>query len=283
MSSDIASILEWYSSQTQTFPYSLISQDEKKQLSVINQNGLDSYRSFLERRRASNLIIFDKSCKALSSIVKKVALENNVGKIAELDSFLVGFTSYVELCKQSEKKENQQGTLENFSKQIDCLKQIKRHCEWYKSYESYLPVIYDSVPGVDKQFSLGLPLDSVHKSLHSCLTSLRNLNFDNSISLDYIDLLNIRMKALQRAKALYSQLQVSYMDRYAIEYPLDKQTAAFLNKRGSLIKSIDSALAKTALALSENKSKSQENSQQSQQAQDPASNKKTKSSPDLER
>lgn len=88
------------------------------------------------------------------------------------------------------------------------------------------------------------------------------------------------MKALQRAKALYSQLQVSYMDRYAIEYPLDKQTAAFLNKRGSLIKSIDSALAKTALALSENKSKSQENSQQ---AQDPASNKKTKSSPDLER
>ena len=64
---------------------------------------------------------------------------------------------------------------------------------------------------------------------------------------------------------------------------LEDPRASNIHKRGSLIKSIDSALAKTALALSENKSKSQENSQQAQQAQDPASNKKTKSSPDLER
>ena len=70
------------------------------------------------------------------------------------------------------------------------------------------------------------------------------------------------------------------MDRYARENPLDSQSTIYLDNRESLVKSIDSVLAKTALELSENKSKSHENSQQ---AQDPASNKKTKSAPDIER
>ena len=106
------------------------------------------------------------------------------------------------------------------------------------------------------------------------------MNFGNIISRDYVDLLNVRSLALKRAKAIHSQHQIVYMDRYARENPLDSQSTIYLDNRESLVKSIDSVLAKTALELSENKSKSHENSQQ---AQDPASNKKTKSAPDIER
>lgn len=272
--------MNWFNKQAQSFPFGCLSKEELLEISSLSQSALDSYQGFLERRKTSNIGLFDDSCRALNSMLKKISLENNIGKIAELDCHLVGLTSYLELCFQSMRKLNQQGTLNNFSKQIDCLKEIKRHCEYHKTYESYLPVIYDAVPGIDRNFSLGLPLDGVHRSVNSCVASIRNLNFGNYISQDYVDLLKTRELALKRVKALHSQQQIAYMDRYAREFPLDSQSEAFLDKREALIKSVDSVLAKTALELSENKSKSQENSQQ---AQDPASNKKTKSSPDLER
>lgn len=273
---------QWFNEKKRSFSFDYGNlPDFSKAISLCESAEL-FFIPFAERKKMTSIKSFDKCCKQLSSIIKKVALENNVEKIAELDCHLVGLSSFLELCMQNGSLNVQQSALNNYSKQIDCLKQIKRHCECHKTYESYLPVIYDSVPGVDYNFSQGLPLDAIHRSINSCVASFRNMNFANFVSKDFVDLLNNRSLALKRAKALHSLQQIAYMDRYARDFPLDSQSIVYLDKRESVVKSIDSALAKTALELSENKSKSQENIQQTQE-QEPASNKKAKSSPDLER
>ena len=101
------------------------------------------------------------------------------------------------------------------------------------------------------------------------------MNFANYLSPEYSELLNTRETSLKRAKALHAQQQIAFMDRYrySADLPIDSQSEIFLNKREALVKSIDSVLEKTALALSAKGDKSQELN----------SSKKTKSSSDIER
>ena len=227
---------QWFSSKQSSFPFDFASSDIfLKAVKYSNETEL-SFKRFCETRAGSSLKPFDLGCSKLSNILKE-------------------------------------GALNNFSKQIDCLKGIKRFCSNYKTYESYIPQIQAAVPGVDRQFAQGLPLDSVHRSLNSIIASLRNMNFANYLSPEYSELLNTRETSLKRAKALHAQQQIAFMDRYSADFPIDSQSEIFLNKRDALVKSIDSVLEKTALALSAKGDKSQELN----------SSKKTKSAPDIER
>lgn len=264
---------QWFSSKQSSFPFDFASSDIfLKAVKYSNETEL-SFKRFCETRAGSSLKPFDLGCSKLSDILKNVALEGNISKIAEMDCFMVGLCSYLEMCMHNGDRARQEGALNNFSKQIDCLKGIKRFCANYKTYESYIPQIQAAVPGVDRQFAQGLPLDSVHRSLNSIIASLRNMNFANYLSSEYSDLLNTRETSLKRAKALHAQQQIAFMDRYSADFPIDTQSEIFLNKRDALVKSIDSVLEKTALALSAKGDKSQELN----------SSKKTKSSPDIER
>lgn len=264
---------QWFSSKQSSFPFDFASSDIfLKAVKYSNETEL-SFKRFCETRAGSSLKPFDLGCSKLSNILKNVALEGNISKIAEMDCFMVGLCSYLEMCMHNGDRARQEGALNNFSKQIDCLKGIKRFCANYKTYESYIPQIQAAVPGVDRQFAQGLPLDSVHRSLNSIIASLRNMNFANYLSSEYSELLNTRETSLKRAKALHAQQQIAFMDRYSADFPIDSQSEIFLNKRDALVKSIDSVLEKTALALSAKGDKSQELN----------SSRKTKSSPDIER
>lgn len=264
---------QWFASKQSSFPFDFASSDIfLKAVKCSNETEL-SFKRFCETRAGSSLKPFDLGCSKLSNILKKVALEGNISKIAEMDCFMVGLCSYLEMCMHNGDRARQEGALNNFSKQIDCLKGIKRFCSNYKTYESYIPQIQAAVPGVDRQFAQGLPLDSVHRSLNSIIASLHNMNFANYLSPEYSELLNTRETSLKRAKALHAQQQIAFMDRYSADFPIDSQSEIFLNKRDALVKSIDSVLEKTALALSAKVDKSQELN----------SSKKTKSSPDIER
>lgn len=264
---------QWFSSKQSSFPFDFASSDIfLKAVKYSNETEL-SFKRFCETRAGSSLKPFDLGCSKLSDILKNVALEGNISKIAEMDCFMVGLCSYLEMCMHNGDRARQEGALNNFSKQIDCLKGIKRFCANYKTYESYIPQIQAAVPGVDRQFAQGLPLDSVHRSLNSIIASLRNMNFANYLSPEYSELLNTRETSLKRAKALHAQQQIAFMDRYSADFPIDSQSEIFLNKRDALVKSIDSVLEKTALALSAKGDKSQELN----------SSRKTKSSPDIER
>ena len=132
-------------------------------------------------------------------------------------------------------------------------------------------MVQDAVPSVSGQFSQGLPIDSVHKNLNSCIASNKIMNTGNYISLDYADLLDIRNIAYQRAKAVHTQLQLNYMDRYVNDFPLDTQTEHYLSKRESLIKGVDALLSSTAKQLTE------------PEISNDADKQKAKSSSDLER
>lgn len=260
-------------SKQSSFPFDFASSDIfLKAVKYSNETEL-SFKRFCETRAGSSLKPFDLGCSKLSNILKNVALEGNISKIAEMDCFMVGLCSYLEMCMHNGDRARQEGALNNFSKQIDCLKGIKRFCANYKTYESYIPQIQAAVPGVDRQFAQGLPLDSVHRSLNSIIASLRNMNFANYLSPEYSELLNTRETSLKRAKALHAQQQIAFMDRYSADFPIDSQSEIFLNKRDALVKSVDSVLEKTALALSAKGDKSQELN----------SSKKTKSAPDIER
>lgn len=264
---------QWFSSKQSSFPFDFASSDIfLKAVKYSNETEL-SFKRFCETRAGSSLKPFDLGCSKLSNILKNVALEGNISKIAEMDCFMVGLCSYLEMCMHNGDRARQEGALNNFSKQIDCLKGIKRFCANYKTYESYIPQIQAAVPGVDRQFAQGLPLDSVHRSLNSIIASLRNMNFANYLSSEYSELLNTRETSLKRAKALHAQQQIAFMDRYSADFPIDSQSEIFLNKRDAIVKSIDSVLEKTALALSAKGDKSQELN----------SSRKTKSSPDIER
>lgn len=264
---------QWFSSKQSSFPFDFASSDIfLNAVKYSNETEL-SFKRFCETRAGSSLKPFDLGCSKLSDILKNVALEGNISKIAEMDCFMVGLCSYLEMCMHNGDRARQEGALNNFSKQIDCLKGIKRFCANYKTYESYIPQIQAAVPGVDRQFAQGLPLDSVHRSLNSIIASLRNMNFANYLSSEYSELLNTRETSLKRAKALHAQQQIAFMDRYSADFPIDSQSEIFLNKRDALVKSIDSVLEKTALALSAKGDKSQELN----------SSRKTKSSPDIER
>ncbi len=272
---------QWFISKQQNFPFSYSSSEDYRLLNALSCEAESSFKNYREYNNNRAFEAFNLCCTQLSSIIKHVALEDNIKKISEIDCRLVGLSSYLEMCMQNGYRDIQQKTLNNYSKQINCLKSINLACDFYKNYESYVQTIKDSVPGVANHFSRGLPIDGFQRNFNSCIASVRNMNFGNIFSNEYIDLLKTREIALQRAKALHSKQQVSFMERYAREFPLDSQSAIFLDKRETLVKSIDSVLAKTALDLSENKSKSMENHQQTQE-QEPASNKKTKSSPDIE-
>lgn len=274
MSSDNlnADVSQWFLSKSRGFSFDSLSREDHSFITNLKQNAIDTYQAFLERRESSNMIIFDQSCKDFASIFKSVSLEDNICKFAELDCHLLGLISTLEVCKQNvTKKEAQQSTLNNFAKQIDCLKSIKRFYENHPTYESYIQVVQDAVPGVSGQFSQGLPIDSVHKNLNSCIASNKIMNTGNYISLDYADLLDMRNIAYQRAKAVHTQLQLNYMDRYVNDFPLDTQTEHYLAKRASLVKGVESLLNSTAKQLSEPE-KSNETDKQ-----------KAKSSSDLER
>lgn len=98
----------------------------------------------------------------------------------------------------------------------------------------------------------------------------------------YEQLIQTRKDALDYAKNLYLKKQIDYMDEYVTEHPGKLISREYIQKRDSLIKSVDKNLEETALRLGFEYSndKSQD---QTPQTQEPASNKKGKSSPDLER
>lgn len=264
---------QWFSSRQQNFPFGQLDPVISQRLVSLVSDGVGAFSDFCIKRDARSIKVFDHCCEQLNTLLKNVALESNIGKIVDLDCYMVGLCSYLEMCMKNGQRSQQLTALNNYSKQIDCLKGIKRFCSNYKTYESYIPLIQAAVPGVDRQFAQGLPLDSVHRSLNSIIASLRNMNFANYLSPEYSELLNTRETSLKRAKALHAQQQIAFMDRYSADFPIDSQSEIFLNKRDALVKSIDSVLEKTALALSAKGDKSQELN----------SSRKTKSSPDIER
>lgn len=125
MSSDNlkADISQWFESKKQGFSFDHFSVEGTINIARINQNAVETYQGYLERRDSSNMIIFDQSCKDFASILKRVSLEDNICKFAELDCNLLGLISTLEICKQNvTKKEAQQSTLNNYAKQIDNMK-----------------------------------------------------------------------------------------------------------------------------------------------------------------
>lgn len=223
---------------------------------------------------------FSDECNKLSDVVKQIASENNISKIIEADATLDSFAYHMENSKSIAVNRNL--NIDNFIKQNEALMVIKDFCKNHDTYKKYEPVINYSIGGIKPSSFNGLPVDPVYICLKSINSSLQSLNFGNNLASGYEQLIQTRKDALDYAKNLYLKKQIDYMDEYVTEHPGKLISREYIQKRDSLIKSVDKNLEETALRLGFEYSNDKSQDQTSQ-TQEPASNKKAKSSPDLER
>lgn len=233
-----------------------------------------------EERGAFDKRSFNKECNKLSAVVKQIASENNISKIIESDAALDSFAYHMENSKNIAVNRNL--NIDNFIKQNEALMVIKDFCKNHDTYKKYEPVINYSIGGIKPSSFNGLPVDPVYICLKSINSSLQSMNFGNNLASGYEQLIQTRKDALDYAKNLYLKKQIDYMDEYVTEHPGKLISREYIQKRDSLIKSVDKNLEEAALRLGFEYSKDKSQAQ-TPQTQELASNKNVKSSPDLER
>ena len=222
---------------------------------------------------------FNKHCVDLESIYKDIASQNNIEKIVEAESLLVGMASQIEDSRDYSRAHIK--NVENFIKQADALSSILKFCDFFKSYNNYEIVMGTSPKGVKNCEKYGLPEDNVYHCLNSNISSLRATIQSNTGPAEFDNLTDTRIKVLNRAKILYMQRQIPFMIEFADKNPDNTLAYAFSLNRVGIEKNIQTLLDKSDEVLG--MQKAQEKTQtQTQQTQDPASNKKTKSPPDIE-
>ena len=139
-----------------------------------------------------------------------------------------------------------------------------------------------SPKGVKNCEKYGLPEDNVYHCLNSNISSLRATIQSNTGPAAFDNLTDTRIKVLNRAKILYMQRQIPFMIEFADKNPDNTLAYAFSLNRVGIEKNIQTLLDKSDEVLGIQSDKEQTQNQ-TQQTQEPASNKKTKSSPNLER
>lgn len=225
---------------------------------------------------------FNKHCVDLESIYKDIASQNNIEKIVEAESLLVGMASQIEDSRDYSRAHIK--NVENFIKQADALSSILKFCDFFKSYNNYEIVMGTSPKGVKNCEKYGLPEDNVYHCLNSNISSLRATIQSNTGPAEFDNLTDTRINVLNRAKILYMQRQLPLMIEFADKNPNNTLAYAFSLNRVGIEKNIQTLLDKSdeVLGIQRDKEQSQAQSLQTQE-QEPASNKKGKSSPDLER
>lgn len=131
---------QWFSSRQQNFPFGQLDPIISQRLVSLVSDGVGAFSDFCIKRDARSIKVFDHCCEQLNTLLKNVALESNIGKIVDLDCYMVGLCSYLEMCMKNGQRSQQLTALNNYSKQIDCLKGIKRFCSNYKTYEMFIEV-----------------------------------------------------------------------------------------------------------------------------------------------
>lgn len=255
-----------------------LSQEEKSKI-TDHCNVLVGLFSGLDVSSLNNNSSFEEVCRSLQSLCKEIASQNNLKKIIEADSMLVGMASQLETCRgvSSSHAKN----MESFIKQADALSSIIDHCNYYKTYKDYEIVMKTHTKNVRSCEKYGLPEDSVFHNLNSNISSLKDAKKYNIGPSVYDNLTDTRINVLTRAKILYMQRQLPFMIEFS-ERNHDKHLAlSFALNRARIESNIQTLLDKSDEVLGIQKA--QEKTQtQTQQTQDLASN-KTKSSPDIER
>lgn len=223
---------------------------ELSEIKSLIEKATSVYNAFQVSRELDDLKPFDECCQKLNVILKKFALTNDLGRIAELDTNFVNFTGFISQSDMAKFFRRELKNPEDVTKQLDCFKTIKRSSITYATYESYINLIQSCVPGVGNQFEKGLPIDGTHIAVKTLIKTLQEMLFATGLSKGYYALLNTRNIIFNRIGALHEQKQIAFMDRYVKEFPNDSQSEAFLKKRDELVKNVTEMLEKTSAALS---------------------------------
>lgn len=231
--------------------------------------------------RFVNYSLFDNHCKALQSIIKNIAKEDNLEKMVEADSLLVGLSSQLEDCRNHSKAHTQ--NVVNFIKQMDSLSAIKEFCDYYKSYKNYEIVMKTSPQGVRGCERYNLPEDNVYRCFNSNISSLRAMIQANLAPSEYDNLIYTRINILNRAKMLYMKRQIPLMKEFSQKNPDNTLSYAFSLNCTGIEKNIETLLAKNASLLEISPDTLKEQTQNNQHTKDQSNGKKTKSAPDIER
>ncbi len=235
----------------------------------------------LRKGQSVKYTAFDRHCKALQSIIKNIAKEDNLEKMVEADSLLVGLSSQLEDCRNHSKAHTQ--NVVNFIKQMDSLSAIKEFCDYYKSYKNYEIVMKTSPQGVRGCERYNLPEDNVYRCFNSNISSLRSMIQANLAPSEYDNLIYTRINILNRAKMLYMKRQIPLMKEFAQKNPDNTLSYAFSLNCTGIEKNIETLLAKNASLLEISPNILKDKTQNNQHTKDHSNGKKTKSSPDIER
>lgn len=260
---------------------------EIKNLTLKEQDEINTHCNLLEGLESqlfsvdsqTNYSFLVPHYKFLQSILKNISAQNNLEKIVEADSILVGLASQLEEIRgaSSAHAKNMAG----FIKQADALSSVIDHCNYYKTYKDYEIVMKTHTKNVRSCEKYGLPEDAVFHNLNSNISALKKAKDENTGHPEYDNLTDIRIKALTRAKILYMQRQIPFMIEFAERYPDKSLARSFVINRANIENNVQSLLDKSDEVLGIQKDQVQTQTQ-TQQTQEQTSNKKAKSSPDIE-
>lgn len=185
-------------------------------------------------------LLYDKLCK----IITKIASENNLLKITEVELYLLAISYKTErIYNKSPKDIKTNMTLLN---KWDVLRVIFSFTCYFSTYEPYKHCIIGAISQLGSKSYNGLPSDNLVYCQKHHLSHLNKLKNSFSMSVGFTQLSFTRYTAFKRSKYLYQQKQIPLMDEYVTHNPDSLIAIAYSKRRERIIKNIDKQLKEFA-------------------------------------